>query len=115
MSDDSYTDVSAGFPINIAFDIDNFVGIYAKGIVPLGASAEMYGLIGYTDVKGDTTLSAVGFPNEVFSESKSDTSLGFGFNFAVSNDVAVNLEYVEYLSKDGVDLNSINLGAMIAF
>lgn len=104
MGDDSLS----GLPVTL--EIDSFVGVYAKGIVPVSSTVDLYGIIGYTD--GEVTVSAPGIS---LSASESDTSLGFGVDFAVSKTTSMNLEYINYIDSNGTTLDAISVGANFAF
>lgn len=106
LGDDSI--VVSGVPISL--EIDTFVGVYAKGILPVSSTVDLYGIIGYTD--GEVTVSAPGIS---LSASESDTSLGFGVDFAVSKTTSMNLEYMNYLDSNGTTLDAISVGANFAF
>lgn len=95
--------------VDVAVEVNNFVSIFAKGSIPMGASVKAYGLIGYTN--GKITASAGGFSA---SASESDVSYGFGLEFGGSKTVGT-LEYVNYIDKNGGSLSSINLGANFKF
>lgn len=103
-------DTSVIFGVPVALEVDNFFGIYARGIAPIGESAEVYAVLGYTD--GEITASAGGFS---LSVSDSDTSIGFGIDIMVSKDASVNIEFMNYIDKDGGSLEAISVGGSWAF
>jgi len=105
IADDSNT--ISGIPVSV--EVDQFISVLAKGSLPLGAGANVYGLIGYTD--GKITANAFGFSS---SASESDTSFGLGIEFG-KGDTTGSIEYVNYIDKNDGSLTSINLGVNFAF
>lgn len=98
---------------NVTLEIDHYYGIYGR----IGAQVEQfypYVLLGYTS--GETTASVLG---QSFSADDSDLSYGVGIDFNVSDTIAINAEYMNYLegSEAGSDyeLSGFSLGARFAF
>jgi opacity protein-like surface antigen len=96
--------------VGVDVKVDNFYGIYAKGIVPVGNTFALYGLLGLTHAK--LTASAGGFSA---SDSDSDVSYGIGADFELSRTMAVNIEWAKLVDGDGYKLNGISVGMNFRF
>lgn len=102
LSDDSIS----GFDIKV----DNFAGVYAKGILPVSDVASVYGLLGYTQGK----LKAE-FAGQSDSDSDSDISYGIGAEFAVSANTSVGVEWARLFKGDGYKVDGLSLGVSFKF
>jgi Outer membrane protein beta-barrel domain len=91
----------------IDLKVDNFAGIYAKGILPVTDVASVYGLLGYT--QGKITLEGLG------SDSDSDISYGLGADFAVSANTSVGVEWARLFKGDGYKVDGLSLGVSFKF
>lgn len=98
----------SGIPISA--EIDNFYGVYAKGIIPVTSWFAPYAMVGYTHAK--VTARAGGFSA---SNSDSDFSYGIGADFPVSKNIAINLEYARLFAGDGYNADAISLGVAYKF
>lgn len=98
----------SGIPIE--FEIDNYFGIYGKGILPLSEVFSVYGLVGFTS--GKATASAFGVS---ISESDSDVSFGFGADFAVSKSTAINVEWAKLFEGTGYKVEALSIGVNFKF
>lgn len=90
--------------------VDNFAGIYAKGILPVSDVASVYGLLGYT--QGKITLEGLGGSA---SDSDSDISYGIGADFAVSSNTSVGVEWARLFKGDGYKVDGLTLGVSFKF
>jgi hypothetical protein len=104
--DDSLT--IAGTKIDV--EVDNFYGVYAKGILPTGSKLSPYGLVGYT--KGKISASAGGLSA---SGSDSDISFGVGADVALDKDMILNFEFAKLFGGDGYDVDALSIGASFRF
>lgn len=91
-------------------EVDNFYGVYAKGIVPLSGVFSLYGLVGYTH--GEITGSGRGISA---SSSDSDFSYGIGADFAVSKTLSVNFEWARLFEGDNYKVNALSAGVAYKF
>lgn len=98
----------AGFDVDV--ELKNFFGAYLRGGVPVGESFYPYAIIGYS--KGKLEASALG---ESESASESDLSFGVGADFSVAETVTINLEYMNYIDKDGGELSGFAVGIAKSF
>lgn len=90
---------------DVKLEVENFYGVYLRGGVPIGESFYPYAVIGYT--KGKLKASVYG---ESFSDSESDASFGVGADFSFTDTLKLNLEYMNYIDKDGGELSGFALG-----
>ena len=99
-----------GVPIDV--EVDNFFGVYLKGIAPLNDSFAIYGLLGWT--RGELTASVPGFGISV-SESDSDLSFGFGADINLSGTAALNIEWAKLFEGDGYEVDAASIGITVKF
>ncbi len=85
---------------NVDFKIKNMFGAYIK-IHQSEGTTKPYFAIGVT--KGKIELS-----NSFISESDSEDDLSYGLGVDFSN--GLNLEYMKYIDKEGVELNGLSIG-----
>ena len=116
LSDGNTSIIVPGIPpvtVDLSLDIDNFYGVYLKGMLPTG-SITPYGLIGWT--KGKLTATATGGGlSASYSDSDSSVSYGIGVDFQMSKTAALNLEYGQLLKGDGYKLNGFSAGVTFKF
>ncbi len=93
------------------FKINNAVGVYIKPKTKLNDSLEIFARAGYARVKA--TASTVGIESD--SNTESSFSYGAGMSYAISPKAAVNVDYMQYLSKDGFKVNGFTLGIGFKF
>jgi opacity protein-like surface antigen len=86
-------------------------GAYIRGGIPVSESFFPYVVLGYT--RGEVTASVDGFGS--FSESENDTSFGLGVDFDISQNVIINAEYMNYLDKDGTEIDGFSIGLVGKF
>jgi outer membrane immunogenic protein len=93
---------------DVSTDIDSLIGVYGIGHINLGGGSSVYGLLGVS--RAELTFS---YPDNPVLESKSDNktglSFGIGADIPVSNYVALNIEFVQYLMS-GFDLSAFSFG-----
>lgn len=106
LSDDTVT--FAGAPIT--FKVDNFVGVYAKGIIPITSWFAPYAMVGYTH--GKLTGKTRGLS---MSTSASDFSYGAGVDFPIAKHVSLNFEVARLFAGDGYKVNAISAGVAYKF
>ena len=106
ITDDSIT--YSGIPISL--EVDSIVGIYAVGYLPVGDSASLYGLFGFTS--GEITASALGYS---VSGDEDDISYGIGAELSFGGNASANIEYTSYIDKATFDASAISLGVSVGF
>jgi len=104
-------DTNQIFGIDATLELDTLIGVYGLGHVMVNESSSVYGLIGFT--QAEATVSAPGFISS--SDDESGLSLGIGADIGTGNNVAFNIEFIQYLSKSDFDLNAISLGVKFGF
>jgi outer membrane autotransporter protein len=77
----------------------------------LNDAVEVFGRLGYASVKG--TLSATGVASE--SGTENSFSYGAGLSYAIDLKTSLNVDYMQYLSKDGAKVNGFTLGVGYKF
>jgi len=89
-------------------DIDSLIGVYGVGHINLARGSSVYGLLGLSRV--ELNISLPDYPAQG-SKSDDDTGLSFGIgaDIPVSNYIALNIEYVQYLIS-GFDISALSLG-----
>lgn len=105
-------DDTINFDLNssVDYEMKNYYGAYLRAGVPAGEVFYPYAIVGYTRGKVEAS-----FMGASASESESDFSYGLGADFALSNDFDITLEYMNYLDKDGVEVDGISLGFKARF
>jgi hypothetical protein len=99
IGDDSMVDF---FGDTITSEIDNYFGVYLKFNSTSG-QIKPYAIIGFTKFEVSLVDSSIG---ETESASEDDFSYGMGIDF----ENGLNLEYMQYLDKDGAEINGLSLG-----
>lgn len=95
--------------VDVAVEVDNFYGVYARGIIPLNR-VSLYGLVGYTH--GEIKASAGGV---AASADDGDFSYGVGADIAVWKGGAINVEYGRLFSGTGYEVNALSAGVRFNF
>jgi len=106
-------DTQSIFGFDASLELDSLVGIYGVGSVNLGGMSSLYGVIGFTRIEGTASIPAI--PGASSTDDETDLSIGIGGNIGVSKTVALNIEYISYVSKSTFDLNALGLGIVVGF
>jgi opacity protein-like surface antigen len=96
--------------VGVDVKVDNFAGIYAKGILPLSDVASVYGLLGYTQGKLKFEV-----PGQSESDSDSDISYGLGADFAISATTSVGVEWARLFKSDDFKVDGLSVGVSFKF
>jgi outer membrane immunogenic protein len=99
--------------LDARLELDAIFGAYARGHVNLTESASLYALLGASRVKGIADVPS--FPGVTASDNKSGFSYGVGADIGLFDNVALNIEYMQYLKKSDYDLGAIALGVVVSF
>lgn len=94
---------------NVDYELDSFVGVYARGIIPY-QTVELYGIIGLT--RADLAISA---PNNPADGDETGLSYGAGLDFKIGERIAIGLEYMMLLDTSDYELTTTNVGAKYYF
>lgn len=97
----------------VKFELETLLGMYGVGHFNFGRNSSIYGVLGFTRV--DAKLNVPSLPGWDFSGDDSDISYGVGADLGISKSIAVNIEYMSYLSKSGADINAANIGLVFGF
>ena len=89
--------------------LESMFGAYLRGGVQAGVFYP-YVIIGYT--RGELEASIPGYS---ISDSESDTSFGFGVDISFGEKIKGNVEYMDYLDKDGVEIGGFSVGLVTLF
>ncbi len=92
--------------LDVGVELDSMYGAYVRAGAPVSESFFPYIVFGYT--RGEITASVSGFGSA--SASESDVSFGLGSDISVSQRVSINLEYMNYLDKEGGEISGFSLG-----
>ncbi len=94
-------------------ELNSLIGVYLAGHLNLTASSSLYAIVGSSRVEAKASVPA--FPAVNSTEADSDLSYGVGVNIGILNNVALNIEYMQYLDADHFDLSAIAVGALVRF
>ncbi len=100
--------------IDATLDIDSLLGVYGIGHISVNESTSVYGLLGIT--RAEASVSLPDYPSfGSVSNDETGLSYGVGVDIGVSNDVALNIEYAQYLSKSDFDVSALSFGLKFGF
>lgn len=94
-------------------ELNALIGIYLTGHLNLTASSSLYAIVGSSRIEAEA--SAPAFPAASSTETESDLSYGVGANIGILNNVALNIEYMQYLDEDHFDLSAAAVGVLVRF
>jgi len=86
----------------VTYELDNFVGVYARGIMPY-ETVELYGIVGFTRVD-------LAIPGNPADGDDSGFSYGAGLDFKVGERLAIGLEYMMLIDSSDYELTTTNIG-----
>jgi len=100
--------------VNYGIKANSVLGFYAKGTSKLSDSVQVFGRLGFT--RTSLTDSASG-PGGSAQQTTSGGSLsyGAGLNFNIDTSSSVNLDYMAYYNRNGINLNGLGVGYQTAF
>jgi opacity protein-like surface antigen len=88
---------------------DNALGVYLKPKMKLSESVEIFGRVGYTRVKGTVSYT------DPISSNYNSFSYGAGLGYAIDSKTSLNVDYMQYINKDGFKINGFTLGVGYKF
>ena len=91
---------------SVDVELDNMYGAYFRAGIPVSEMFYPYAVIGYTRAELSASVSGAGSA----SESDSDTSFGLGADLNLTQNLTVNLEYMNYFDSDGVEIDGFSIG-----
>ncbi len=113
ISSDDRTE-SLPFPFgetSLDLEIDYLLGLYILAQAPIG-SGSIYGIVGFTHTEFTLEAKSEFLGSDSESDDESDLSFGFGVNFGVSQQVKLNIEFMQYLDTDDADASAISVGLL---
>jgi outer membrane immunogenic protein len=99
--------------LDVKMELDLILGVYAAGHFNLTESASLYALVGISRVEADVTVPQ--FPAAKKSDDNTDLSYGVGAEIGIANNLALNVEYMQYLDESNFDLSALALGVTVRF
>ena len=109
VQDDTQSDQGA----DVSLELDTMFGMYGVGHFTFGRNSSLYGVLGFSQVKGE--YSSVPVPSVGFTGEKAGVSYGIGADIGIAKNIAVNIEYMSYVSSSAVDISAAALGLTIGF
>ena len=100
------------------YELDNYYGVYIRGGIPATEIFYPYAILGFTKGKASYSYSEVILGQEFSasgSDSESDLSYGVGADFAVTENLKINAEYMSYMDKDAAELTGFTVGVAFSF
>lgn len=93
---------------NVEVDLDRMYGFYLRGTLPTEMMFSPYVIAGYTNAKLE-------FDGESARDSEDDASWGGGVSLSLDSPLSLDVEWVNYVNKDGFDIEGFNLGLKYRF
>lgn len=97
----------------VEYELDHLYGAYLKLSAPL-EQARPYIIGGYSRVRATARVD-FGLLSGSETETREGESWGAGVDLGLTDNVALNLEYMRYLDKDDLEVSGIALGLRSAF
>ena len=91
--------------LNVDLDMDKFMGVYLKYSIESSGSILPYATLGYTHGKAKASVMDVSS-----SGSESDISLGLGVDFALGEEISLNIEYMNFMDTSTITADGISVG-----
>ncbi|MEE2733229.1 MAG: porin family protein [Pseudomonadota bacterium] len=87
-------------------ELNSMIGGYLRAGAPVGSGFFPYAVLGFTRTELE-------YSNDYFgsdSESETDVSWGFGADLSLDRKMSLNVEYMNYYDKDGVEISGFSIG-----
>lgn len=94
-------------------ELERLYGLYGTGHINITESSSIYGVLGFSEVKGTTSIPSI--PGLESTEENSSVSYGIGADIGIGSSWALNIEYIRYLDDDDFDLDAASIGATFSF
>ena len=95
--------------VDVTLELDTLYGMYGLGHFTFGKNSSIYGVLGFTKVRGNASAAGVE------SGGEGDISYGVGVDLGITRSIAINIEYMSYVSTSSFDINAAGLGLVIGF
>ena len=92
-------------------EIDEMVGAYVVGHIPVDPDVSLYGLAGFTHGSADIDLGN----NVSISDDDESVSLGVGVEADITDRVSGYVEWVDYIDGSDYDVTALSAGALVNF
>ena len=96
--------------IDVDVELTSYFGAYIRGSVPVTSGFAPYVIVGFT--RAELEASAFGYSVDA---NETDTSYGLGADFDVGESLKLNIEYMNYIDKDGGELDGFSIGLLKSF
>ena len=85
-------------------ELNSMIGGYMRAGAPVGSGFFPYAILGFTRTE-------VEYSNNLYDdESDTDVSWGFGADLSLDRKMSLNVEYMNYYDKDGVEISGFSIG-----
>jgi opacity protein-like surface antigen len=84
-----------GVPSGTKLEVDNAYGLFLKPKTKLNEKLEVFGRLGYANVK-----YKISYLGRSTNESDDSLSYGAGLSYAIASNISLNLDYVQYVKDD---------------
>ncbi len=102
-------------PFSVEAKLDRLIGGYIRANIPVADTINLYGLVGFSDLKLDLRLREEGFATLSESDSVSGLSFGLGIEGLIFDDLYLNFDYMSYLNETNTELSAFSLGVRWVF
>ena len=102
-------------PGTVKVRLDTTYGVYAKAKAEVSPGLEVFGRLGFTKANYSSTITAAGVGSGSLSDSSDGPSWGLGASYAVSPTLAVNVDYMSYVDKNGLKATGPTFGVSFKF
>lgn len=99
--------------IDGTLELNSLIGIFLTGHLNLTDSSSVYAIVGTS--RAEAEASAPAFPADSSTDTESDLSYGAGANIGILNNIALNIEYMQYFDADYFDLSTVAVGVLVRF
>ena len=106
--------IATGQAVQVFAEVDNYRGVFMRFSLPADESVYPYFQMGHGKSKLD--FAVVGGGSIVTaSGDESDTAYGIGVNMVFVDNIAVNIEYMNYYDDSGIELSGVSFGLQFQF
>jgi opacity protein-like surface antigen len=102
-------------PGTVKVRLDTTYGVYAKAKAEVSPGLEVFGRLGFTKANYSSTITAAGVGSGSLSDSSDGPSWGLGASYAVSPTLAMNVDYMSYVDKNGLKATGPTFGVSFKF
>lgn len=95
---------------DIEIEIEHMWGANLKVVLPVGNFFNVYGKLGYGEVRGKATAKSNGANN---SDSVSDPIFGLGVTYNINDTHKVYLDYSSYIEDSSIEISGLSIGYKI--